>query len=853
MKTQDLIRSFALLALSGRLLAADPLGTAFTYQGKLTEGSAPAQGNYDLWFKVYDAASGGTQQGVTVTTNALPVNNGLFTITLDFGPGVLSGGARWLEIWVHTNAVAAPWVYLTPRQPLTPAPYALYAPNAGAALSAATAGMAATASNVVAGGVTGASIGSGQVVKSLSGLHDEVLLAAGTNVTITPSGNSLQISAAGGPAGWALSGNTLSSNQFLGSLNNQPLEFMVNGGRALRLEPTWMAPNLVGGDPHNSASGAMGAVIGGGGNASTPNTVTGHYGVVGGGAGNSAGMSAVVGGGGGSTASGQNAVIVGGQWNTASAHATTVGGGENNQATAEYATVGGGGNNVASGSAATVPGGNGNLAQGGNSFAAGTSAQALHDGAFVWGDGSSPVSSTAPNQFLVQASGGVSFRSSSVPMLTLDSTGNLSTRGSLGSMTGPLALQVEGATGLRLEFNLGLGLNVIEGQANSISPDSGNAAIGGGYFNSIGANASDAVIAGGQASTIQANAHQATIGGGISHSIKTNSNGSVIAGGWNNVIEVDSPFSTIAGGHQNTIAADHATIAGGDQNTITVNATYATIGGGAQNSPYGAYGTVPGGYGNVASAFAFAAGRRAKAIYQGDFVWADSTDADFSGFRADEFAVRAAGGVRIQSNRGIALNNAWAPMMTRAVDDPFDYSGSDANKYGLGRWGMFLEYKNLVIGIPSGDAGDRYLQVCKYEKDGSRTQLLAVNQAGTCWATTFTPLSAKASKENFAPVEARTVLEKVAALPLATWNFKSDQQSRHLGPVAEDFRAAFGLGGDDQHIATVDADGVALAAIQGLNQKLDQTIQAKDAEIQALRQAVAQLQEMVNRLAQPAK
>ena len=84
---------------------------------------------------------------------------------------------------------------------------------------------------------------------------------------------------------------------------------------------------------------------------------------------------------------------------------------------------------------------------------------------------------------------------------------------------------------------------------------------------------------------------------------------------------------------------------------------------------------------------------------------------------------------------------------------------------------------------------------------------------------------------------------------MATWSYKSEHDVRHIGPMAQDFYAAFNVGTDDKHIATVDEGGVALAAIQGLNQKLDE----KDAEIQQLKQSVAQLQAIVSALtkAQP--
>jgi len=90
------------------------------------------------------------------------------------------------------------------------------------------------------------------------------------------------------------------------------------------------------------------------------------------------------------------------------------------------------------------------------------------------------------------------------------------------------------------------------------------------------------------------------------------------------------------------------------------------------------------------------------------------------------------------------------------------------------------------------------------------------------------------------------VLEKVVALPLSSWNYKADTTTRHVGPMAQDFYAAFNVGPDDKHIATVDADGVALAAIQGLNQKLNE----RDAKIEDLEKKLDALQAMVNQLAE---
>ena len=98
---------------------------------------------------------------------------------------------------------------------------------------------------------------------------------------------------------------------------------------------------------------------------------------------------------------------------------------------------------------------------------------------------------------------------------------------------------------------------------------------------------------------------------------------------------------------------------------------------------------------------------------------------------------------------------------------------------------------------------------------------------------------------DFAPVDAAALLERVAKLPLLQWRFKAEDSGvKHIGPMAQDFRAAFGLGGSSTSIATVDADGVALAAIQGLNQ----LVREKDAELQELKRSVLELKAQLNRL-----
>lgn len=91
-------------------------------------------------------------------------------------------------------------------------------------------------------------------------------------------------------------------------------------------------------------------------------------------------------------------------------------------------------------------------------------------------------------------------------------------------------------------------------------------------------------------------------------------------------------------------------------------------------------------------------------------------------------------------------------------------------------------------------------------------------------------------KEDFTTIDAEEVLSKVIDMPITTWRFKSEgAEVKHIGPMAQDFMSTFGYGSSDKHIASTDADGVALAAIQGLNRKLE----AKQAEIDRLEAELA--------------
>ncbi len=131
----------------------------------------------------------------------------------------------------------------------------------------------------------------------------------------------------------------------------------------------------------------------------------------------------------------------------------------------------------------------------------------------------------------------------------------------------------------------------------------------------------------------------------------------------------------------------------------------------------------------------------------------------------------------------------------------------------------------------------------------SGTWTLRWNNNGTVQVRgTLSQGSDRNIKENFSEIDSHDVLTRVVALPITRWTYKEDPAVQHLGPVAQDFRAAFGLGSDDKSIAVVDSEGVALAAIQGLNKKVDDRnrelldlVKAQKTAIEALKAELAEL------------
>jgi hypothetical protein len=274
-----------------------------------------------------------------------------------------------------------------------------------------------------------------------------------------------------------------------------------------------------------------------------------------------------------------------------------------------------------------------------------------------------------------------------------------------------------------------------------------------------------------------------TRGGAVPCTNATSQRAATVGGGYANLASGES--ATVAGGGGNAATGLAATVAGGSANVASGG--FATVGGGSGNVASGGFAIVAGGISSAASAnHTFAAGRRAKATTTGSFIWADSQNFDFQPSVNNFFGVRATGGVGLT----VAIN---------------------------GSTGAVTQFCNLLPGVAS-------------------------------WQCT----SDRNAKENFAAIDSRVILERLVAMPLTTWNFKgADPRVRLLGPTAQDFHAAFGLGNDDKTIVGTNLHGVALASVQGLHEivqanqaQMRALLADKDRELAALRERVAQLEEL---------
>lgn len=406
----------------------------------------------------------------------------------------------------------------------------------------------------------------------------------------------------------------------------------------------------------------------------------------------------------------------------------------------------------------------------------------------------------------------------------------------------------------------------------SLNSANGTLAVVGGGMNNI-ANGYYATVAGGGSNTVgfgnEVTDDGGTISGGTNNQAgddagtTSDATYATVGGGENNVVQAE--YGTIAGGGDsesydgNLVTDDHGAIGGGNKNQAgddagtQDDAQYATVSGGFFNSAVGGHSFVGGGYGNTASDhYATVAGGTiniaaggASTVGGGDHNEVN----DFAGTIAGGYyndagsddgdphnaSYATVGGGETNSARGkystvgggennIASGDHATINGGKANFASGDYSFANGLKASAYNQGCFV-WSDSVDDYTSCNVDNRWVArasggVYFYTNAASSTGAYLAAGSGT-WSS----VSDRNIKENLVSVDSASVLKKVVEMPITSWNYIDEKEGvQHIGPMAQDFYAAFSLGDSETHITTIDADGVALAAIQGLydqNQQLE--------------------------------
>ncbi len=316
---------------------------------------------------------------------------------------------------------------------------------------------------------------------------------------------------------------------------------------------------------------------------------------------------------------------------------------------------------------------------------------------------------------------------------------------------------------------------VLSGFENDVCDD--DAQIVGGYQNAISSGANSA--------------YMSFIGAGKYNVISGTADQSFVGAGYLNA--VTGPDSVIGGGSSNQNAATNAMLGGGQGNTISSAATDAVLGGGSTNTVSAQYGVIAGGLNNAVSG---------------------------------EGAYIAAGGYNTASGEGAVVDGGFNSKASGTFATiPGGYLNNAAGTFSFAAGARASAAQNGTFVWSDGSDGDTILTSARAYEFLARAAggfTLWTNAASTVGATlapgsgTWASASDRNLKSDVVALDDADVLAKVAALPVSSWSYKSERGVRHVGPMAQDFYAAFGVGEDDKHITSIDEDGVALAAIKAL-------------------------------------
>lgn len=725
--------------------------------------------------------------------------------------------------------------------------------------------------NAVTGDITGATISGGGAAENpntVAGRYGTV--GGGTGNTAHTS----HATVAGGERNAAVARSAFVG----GGLQNEATRGLttVGGGRSNAATERW---STIGGGKNNTASGPGTTIGGGNGNAAsgvnstigggfenevhahyatiagggpfdpfledTSNVVYDQYGAIGGGGGNQAGSDdgdthsaefATVAGGDRNTASGRGSAVGGGLRNTVVGYSGTIGGGLRNDASGMLSTIGGGRDNTTGADGATVAGGvvnaaveeqvaigggAGNIAEGRlATVGGGNRNEAMGDFATIGGGGPSELVSPDDTKNVVHdrhgtIGGGGGNQAGSTTDERLD--GFSTVAGGRDNTASGYAATVGGGDRNTAASSRS---TVAGGEDNTIDDVAGSATIGGGEVNTASGRLS--TIGGGEHN--ETRALYATIGGGgpsepvfssdDTKNVVYDEYGTVGGGGGNQAGSADddpttATFATVGGGADNTAGRQHATVGGGSENEA--QAKYATIAGGGPSEPfrrtptnnvvYDQYGTIGGGGNNQAGS-------------EDD----DPTSATFATVSGGELNTASGRAATVPGGTGGNAVNDHSFVW----NDGSRYHDTDGDSIDDG-----LSSAENVGGFSAPPTGDNTFHVSatggfRFITGSSRSPNVTYIPGDSAGWTTA---STRTAKTNIDPVDPQGVLAGVEEMEVATWEYRdgdgAGQGVRHIGPMAEDFHDAVDVGDSDDHINSINADGVAFAAIQGLSMKLD--------------------------------
>ncbi len=857
-------------------------GTAFTYQGVLNEAGAPASGIYDLRFAIYDAVTNGSAVGGGRTNAATSTTNGLFAVALDFG-AVFDGSARWLEIGVRPNGSAADFNTLSPRQPLTSTPYAIRAANFSGTVAASQLTGTISSNNIGAGSITATMLAAGAVgsnqlatgavtASKIGGVLfasqipnlDASIITSGLFATnrIPNLDASKIVSGTLGDARLSanvalLNGTNVftGTNRFAGvtlatNANNQFTgRFTGNGGGLTNLNSANLTGTI---SSNNIAAGSITTVMLATGAVRSNQLAAGAVttGALADGAVTAAKVAMVSNWfaltitnptpayddrfGISLAAVGTDRVLVGASGDDTSA--------SNAGAAYLYRT---------DGTLLTIFTNPAPAAGGGFGYAV---AAVGTDRVLIGAPDGAPYNDTGASgvgaAYLFSANGA---------LLTTFANPTPAKSNLFGSTVAAIGIDrvliaapsdFWGASNASAAYLFSTNGALLTAFTNP-APTAGD------HFGvSIAAVGTNRVLIGADFADTWAG------DSGTAYLFSTNG---VLLMTFTNPTPADSDWF---GCSVAAVGSDRVLIGASGDSTFT-GAAYLFSTNGALLTTF----VIP--TPDLLELF-------------GGYVAAMGNDRVLIGAPGDNAGGLDTGAAYLFRTNGALLASFINP--TPADDDRFGaslaavgsdrvligayYDDTDAGEVGsaylysldtytpglvadgvnarsittasLEDGAVTLAKLDPTIGVWT-RAGDNVFRLSG--KVGIGTSSITSNRLqvlGMVGATAFNTMSDRAAKRDFTAVDAQAVLARVAALPITQWRFKELPGALHLGPMAQDFRAAFGLGLDDKSIATVDADGVALAAIQGLNQKLT----AKEAELAAQREQIGSLQERLKSLEQ---